>query len=166
MTAIKETVSKLENKRKRREGRKEMMQSKRVSSGGSRGDKDGEEDDTGYVMEEDDGSIEGVLKETLSKPVSLPAYGQVQLRQFHTQSSAVGKLLAYQQVLQLGMSAIRACFTTVLIKPYLDDDKFMEQLFCVIFFECSERRMMLEGGWCDCTMRGDNLSYLFVWLTG
>ena len=166
MTAIKDSVSKLEKKRKRREGRQEIVRSIRGTTGGSRGEEDAEDDTGYYVMDKDDDSIDGVLKETLQKPVSLPAHGQVQLRQFHTKSSAVGKLLAYQQVLQLGMSAIRACFTTVLIKPYINDNKFMEQLFCVIFFECSERRMMLEGAWCDCTMSGDNLSYMFVWLTG
>ena len=69
----------------------------------------------------------------------------MELREFHQSKSAFGKLLSYQQTLQLGLSAVKVCFNKVLCAQYADDDSFMEQLFCVIFFKCGERRMMLEG---------------------
>lgn len=75
----------------------------------------------------------------------LPVYDQVELRDFHQRSSAFGKLSSYQQTLQLGMSAVKVCFEKVIPGQYLKDESFMEQLFTVIFFKCSERRMMLEG---------------------
>ena len=40
---------------------------------------------------------------------------------------------------------MKVCFNKVLRPQYTDDASFMEQLFCVIFFQCGERCMMLEG---------------------
>ena len=97
------------------------------------------------AIEDTDCASENLFREVEEKPMSLPTHGQVQLRQFHMQSSAFSKLLTYQQVLQLGMITLKTCFDPVIPSAYIKDDAFMEQLFCVVFFECSERRMMLEG---------------------
>jgi hypothetical protein len=83
--------------------------------------------------------------ESGTEKVHLPLYGKVELRDFHKSKYAFGKLLSYQQTLQLGLSAVKVCFHKVLRSQYTDDQSFMEQLFCVIFFQCGERRMMLEG---------------------
>ena len=106
-------------------------------------------DDLEDMMDDDeedgDPGSENLFREVEERPISLPTYGQVQIRQFHTRSSAFGKLLAYQQVLQLGMIALKTCFDPVICPGYIKDDSFMEQLFCVVFIDCSQRRMMLEG---------------------
>ena len=74
------------------------------------------------------------FEESCEQRISLPTFGQVEVRDVYKRSSAVGKVLTYQQTLQLGMVAVRVCFHDVLRKQYRDDDSFMEQLFCIIFF--------------------------------
>jgi hypothetical protein len=88
---------------------------------------------------------EHFYEESRQEKLTLPSYAQVELRDFHKRSSALGKLLTYQQTLQLGISAVKVCFAKAIHGNYTKDKHFMEQLFCVIFFKCGERRMMLEG---------------------
>ena len=90
-------------------------------------------------------SLVEYFEESSPARISLPKQGQVELRDFHKRSSAFGKLGAYQQTLQLGLSAVRVCFSHALPNRYSNDEVFMEKLFTVIFFKCGERRMMLEG---------------------
>lgn len=90
-------------------------------------------------------SLDSYFEESTSKTLTLCNYERVELLDFHKRESSFGKLLTYQQTLQLGLSAVRVCFEKAIPGQYTSDDSFMEQLFCVIFFKCSDRRMMLEG---------------------
>ena len=93
-------------------------------------------------------TIESLLtyfEETTPKKLTLCMYGKVELRDFHKRDSSFGKLLSYQQTLQLALSTVSVCFKEAIHSKYKSDESFMEQLFGVIFFKCSERRMMLEG---------------------
>ena len=91
--------------------------------------------------------MEAFFEETSLEKVSLPTYDKVELRDFHKRASSFGKILSYQQTLQLGLNAVQLCFNKAVSSLLMKDDKFVEQLFCVVFFKCSERRMMLEGKW-------------------
>ena len=90
-------------------------------------------------------SLSTYFEETTPKKLTLCTYGKVELRDFHKRDSSFGKLLSYQQTLQLALSTVRVCFKEAIHSKYKSDESFMEQLFGVIFFKCSERRMMLEG---------------------
>jgi hypothetical protein len=106
----------------------------------------GEKPSTPHLPDDQDiGSYDKFFEESSLEKLSLPSQGQVELRDFHKRASALGKLLTYQQTLQLGMSAVKVCFDKAIPGHYTNDHKFMEQLFCVIFFQCGDRRMMLEG---------------------
>lgn len=48
-------------------------------------------------------------------------------------------------MLQLALSAVKLTYSKVLPGEYVKDEAFMERLMCLIFFKCSERRMLLEG---------------------
>ena len=85
------------------------------------------------------------LFEERSHKVLLPSHQQVHLVDFHHKGSSFGKLVTYQQTLQLGLNAVKCSFTKALHNTYSHDDEFFEKLFSVIFFRCSQRRMMLEG---------------------
>ena len=50
-----------------------------------------------------------------------------------------------QQHLQLAFVTLKACFAMVLSKKQRDDVLFYENLFTLVFKDCSDRRMLLEG---------------------
>jgi hypothetical protein len=92
-----------------------------------------------------DANISDVLEGSESRSFELPNHGQVELLDFHRKSSAFAKCLTYQQTLQLAMTTVMTCIARMLPYQYSQDENFMEKLFSVIFFNCGERRQMLEG---------------------
>lgn len=101
--------------------------------------------DDGGDGHSDDDQLDRFFQEDTTTTMSLPTHSRVEMRDFYNQSSSFGKLLSYQQVFQLGRGAVKVCFDKVLYSQYTSDPYFMDQLFCVIFFECSTKRMMLQG---------------------
>lgn len=53
--------------------------------------------------------------------------------------------MTYQQVFQLALDAVGTCLGQALPSQYSKDESFMEKLFSIIYFDCGERRQMLEG---------------------
>jgi hypothetical protein len=92
-----------------------------------------------------DTTISDLMEGSIPSSFELPNHGRVELIEFHRKSSAFAKLLTYQQTLQLAMTAVNTCIGPMLPYQFSQDDSFMEKLFSVIFFNCGERRQMLEG---------------------
>jgi hypothetical protein len=107
-------------------------------------DDDDDEDDSDED-DEDEAFPTAALFEESQKKLSLPSKGRHELLDFHRKSSAFGKLITYQQTLQLGLNAVKASFSMVVHGVYADDDDFWEKLFSIIYYNCGGRRMMLVG---------------------
>ena len=83
-------------------------------------------------------SISLLFKESRTEKYNLPSLGQVQLVDFHKQPSAFGKLIRYQQTLQLGLETVKTCLSKALSYHYSRDERFIEKLFSIIFYESGE----------------------------
>jgi hypothetical protein len=111
-------------------------------------DQDDDSDDGQYDDANEkggDNDIDGGLFEEVPKNLRLKSQGRLEILDFHCKSSAFGKLITYQQTLQLGLNAVKCSFTKVVSGLYTDDDEFWERLFSLIFYNCGGRRMMLVG---------------------
>jgi hypothetical protein len=104
---------------------------------------DDDDDDGG--SDDDDAFPAADLFEEVPQNLPLRSQARLEILVFHRKSSAFGKLITYQQTLQLGLNAVKCSFSKVIHGTYKEDDDFWERLFSVIFYNCGDRRMMLVG---------------------